>query len=141
MPRNMSFALTTPQMRDRSKTVTRRTGWRFLKEGEIVCAVEKGQGLKRGEKVVRIGLIRILDVRPERLDVMLDRGRTECAAEGFPGRSPASFVAMFCRTHKGCGPGTVVTRIEFEHIDGPPSVGDGLKQRAAAMETRPEAAP
>lgn len=38
--RNMSFALTTPQILNRSKTVTRRAGWSFLKPGDIVCAVQ-----------------------------------------------------------------------------------------------------
>ena len=45
--RNLSFALTTRQMRDRSKTVTRRRGdyyARVLKPGDLVCAVEKSQG-------------------------------------------------------------------------------------------------
>lgn len=40
MPRNMSFALTTSQIRDRSKTVTRRFGWWFLVPGDQVWAVE-----------------------------------------------------------------------------------------------------
>lgn len=42
MPRNMSFALTTDQVKDRVKTVTRRNGWWFLKPGDIVNAVKKG---------------------------------------------------------------------------------------------------
>ena len=45
MPRNMSFMLTTEQVRNKTKTVTRRLGWWFLKPGEIVNAVEKGMGL------------------------------------------------------------------------------------------------
>ena len=35
MPRNMSFALTTDQVRKQSKTVTRRMGWRKTKPGEV----------------------------------------------------------------------------------------------------------
>ena len=54
MARNMSFAITTSQVRDRSKTVTRRLGWRFLKRGDVVCAVVKNMGLKKGEKVQRL---------------------------------------------------------------------------------------
>lgn len=49
--RNISFALTTPQFKSRSKDVTRRIGWWFLKPGDVVMGVEKGMGLKKGEKV------------------------------------------------------------------------------------------
>lgn len=48
MPRNMSFTLTIEQMRARTKTVTRRKGWAFLKPGDLVWAVVKGMGLKPG---------------------------------------------------------------------------------------------
>ena len=34
MARNMSFTLTTWQIREQTKTVTRRKGWQFLKPGE-----------------------------------------------------------------------------------------------------------
>ena len=44
MPRLMSFSMTTPQVRARTKTVTRRLGWRFLKPGVVLWAVEKAQG-------------------------------------------------------------------------------------------------
>ena len=43
MPRNMSFMITKEQVRNRTKTVTRRLGWAFLKPGDIVNAVEKGK--------------------------------------------------------------------------------------------------
>ena len=33
MPRNMSFAMTTKQAKAKTKDVTRRFGWWFLKEG------------------------------------------------------------------------------------------------------------
>jgi len=56
MPRNMSFAMTTEQFIARTKTVTRRFGWWFLREGDIVCGVEKAMGLKRGEQIKRLGL-------------------------------------------------------------------------------------
>ena len=36
MPRNISFALTTPQFLDGSKDVTRRNGWLMLKTGDIL---------------------------------------------------------------------------------------------------------
>jgi len=49
--RNMSFAMTTKQVRNQTKTVTRRFGWWFLKAGDIVQPVEKAMGLKKGEKI------------------------------------------------------------------------------------------
>lgn len=49
----------------------------------------------------------------------IDYGFEECALEGFGQhpvyRWPSAFVAMFCATHKGCTPETVVTRIEFDY--------------------------
>lgn len=50
MPRNMSFALTMKQINDRSKTITRRLGWWFLKVGDEVNAVNKVMGFKKGER-------------------------------------------------------------------------------------------
>ena len=53
MPRNMSFSLTTDQVRNRTKTVTRRLGWwknkhgkRLLQVGDIVNACVKCMGLQ-----------------------------------------------------------------------------------------------
>lgn len=50
--KNISFMLTTEQVRTRIKTVTRRMGWRNSKPGDVLCGVEKGMGLKAGEKIV-----------------------------------------------------------------------------------------
>ncbi len=60
MPRNMSFSMTTAQFRARTKTVTRRLGWWNLKPGDVIMGVEKAMGLKKGEKVKRLGRIRIV---------------------------------------------------------------------------------
>ena len=38
--RHMSFALTTKQIKSRTKTVTRRLGWTFLKPGDLIQPVE-----------------------------------------------------------------------------------------------------
>lgn len=123
MPRNISFMLTTDQVRARTKTVTRRNGWRFLKAGDVLCAVEKSQGLGKGGKVKRIGMIRVVDVREERLGAMLEDGlygRAECAREGFPEMSAAEFVRFFMNSHRGVTPDAEVTRIEFEYLDQKP---------------------
>lgn len=123
MPRHISFALTTPQFLDGSKTVTRRMGWAKLKAGDVLVAVEKSQGLKKGEKVKVLGAIEILDARREPLRRMIDEpeyGRDECRREGFPpphaNSDPATFVVFYCGSHKGCAPESVVTRIEFRRI-------------------------
>ena len=117
--RNISFSLTTPQFIDESKDVTRRIGWTFLKSDDILCAVEKGQGLKRGEKIKRLGMIRVVDARREPLDSIADPmlyGADELRREGFPNMTAHEFVAFFCKGHNGCFHYTVITRIEFKRI-------------------------
>jgi len=122
--RHMSFSLTTPQILARTKTVTRRLGWATLKPGTLLQAVEKSQGLRKGEKVNKLGVIRVVSVRRERLATICDQtsaaarayGRAECRAEGFPDWPPAEFLQMFCK-HNGCDGAEVVTRIEFEHVE------------------------
>lgn len=110
--RNMSFMLTTQAMYERRKTVTRRLGWWNLKAGDIVMAVEKGQGLKKGEKVVKIYPIRIISVRREALCQMDD---ADCVKEGFPEMRAVDFIKMFM-DHNKCGMFEDVNRIEFEEV-------------------------
>lgn len=120
MPRNISFSLTTQQFRDRTKWVTRRMGWHKLQAGDVLNGCEKCQGLKRGETVKKLGRIKILSVRREPLQRMTDDseyGAREVVAEGFPDKTPAEFVVMFCRSHSGCQPESEVTRIEFEYLE------------------------
>lgn len=112
MPRNMSFALTTEQFKNRTKTVTRRLGWKFLKPGDLVMGCKKCMGLQPGEKLERLGLIRIVNVWREPLDVMPE---TDCAKEGFPEMDTLGFIKMFCE-HMGCADYDTVTRIEFEYV-------------------------
>ena len=113
MPRNMSFSMTTKQFQSRSKTVTRRMGWKFLKPGDIVCGVEKAMGLQKGEKIKRLGYIKIVSIRTEPLQAIT---LSDCTKEGFPEKSPADFVKMIC-DHYGCNDLQPVQRIEFEHIE------------------------
>lgn len=123
--RNMSFALTIPQILEHSKDVTRRLGWDHLRVGELIRPVEKCMGLRPGQKIVQItDPIRIVSVTREPLRRMLDDieyGFNEVRREGFadhPDYSwPSTWVAMFCATHKGCTPDTVITRIEFAYGD------------------------
>ena len=111
--RNISFALTTPQFKARTKTVTRRLGWATLKPGTRLMGCAKCQGLKPGEKLERLGEIEVIAVREERLDRI---DQSDVIREGFPGLTPAEFVAMFCK-HMGCYASTIVTRIEFRYVE------------------------
>jgi hypothetical protein len=113
----MAVALTIPQVKDESKTVTRRKGWLrkgtpMLKEGDLLTLCAKVQGRKPGEPLDRIVTVTIVSVRRERLDAVTPEDVT---AEGFPGWSPEQFIKFFCDTHKGCEPGTVITRIEWRY--------------------------
>ncbi len=117
MPRNMSFSMTTDQIRNRTKTVTRRIGWADLKPGEVLNACVKCMGLKPGEKIERLGLIRVVKVHEELLCEMTGQyGNEEADKEGFPELTGDGFVAMFC--HHLRAPRTqIVHRIEFEYVD------------------------
>jgi hypothetical protein len=137
--RNISFSETTAKFRAHRKHITRRFSlrpnsfWKNLKPNEHLMGIEKGQGLKKGEKVVRLEEITILQVNREPLDEIINnpirgtpenirliyepvRGRrpTETTLEGFPELSPRSFVNFFCAMNN-CGPGTEITRILFDY--------------------------
>jgi len=109
---NMSFMLTKDQIKQKTKTVTRRLGWKKLKTGTIINACEKCQGLKKGEKVNVICRIRITDVRQEQLNKITN---DDCTREGFPHMTPSEFIQMF-KTHMKCEDTEIVSRIEFEYI-------------------------
>jgi len=113
LPRNMSFMLTTDQIRNRTKFVTRRLGWWFLKPGDILNACEKCMGLKKGEKVKKICQLRVVSVKKEILDETITED--EIIKEGFPHLTTARFLYMFCK-EMGCNPGVEVNRIEFEYL-------------------------
>lgn len=109
----MSFMLTTEQIENQTKTVTRRNGWRFLNLGERLQPIVKGQGLRKGEKIERIGApITVISIRQERLDAITEQ---EVVKEGFPEMSPTQFIEMYCNANK-CKPDQQVTRIEFDWL-------------------------
>lgn len=119
MSRNISFMLTKEQFLDGSKDVTRRVGWLFAKADDIYNAAEKCQGLRKGEQIKIMGVIRLISVRREplrRMTVERTYGRYECKREGFPHLTPEEFVEFFCRSHRGCKPHHLITRLEFERI-------------------------
>lgn len=112
--RNMSFSLTTDQIRNRTKTVTRRLGWSFLKPGQLVCACVKCMGLKPDQKVDRLAILRVRSVtRP----LLIDIDENDPEREGFPDMEPDEFIDMFCH-HMGCDMYDRVTRIEFDYVPG-----------------------
>lgn len=114
--RNISFSMTTPQVRARTKTVTRRMGWALLMPGDLMQACEKCQGLKTGEKIVPISIIRVLSVRREPLSAITAE---DVVREGFPNMTRDQFIEFFCEGHKGCKRLSIVTRIEFSYVDHP----------------------
>jgi len=114
MPRNISFALTKEQFLNRTKTVTRRIGWKFLKSNDVLMGCEKCMGLRPGEKIKRLGLIRIVDVRRERLNKITD---ADVAKEGFSDMGREEFIKFFIDEIKPKhGVFEPVTRIEFEYL-------------------------
>ncbi len=108
----MSFSLTTRQFRDRTKTVTRRTGWLRLNAGEHVLGVEKAQGLKKGERQVVMGEIETVSVRREPVSAITQE---DVVKEGFPEMTPAQFVDFYCKANR-CLPADLCTRIEFRYV-------------------------
>jgi hypothetical protein len=110
-----SVSLTERQVRDRTKTVTRRVGWLMLRVGDQLTLCRKVMGRRPGEPLERIVTVKVTAVRRERLDAITV---ADVAAEGFE-MTPAEFVSFFCGTHKGCLPSNEVTRIEWRYLDGP----------------------
>jgi hypothetical protein len=110
--RLISFSMTKQQFRDRSKTVTRRLGWANLKPGEQLRAVEKAQGLKKGEKVVDLGIIRVVSARREPISAIT---LEDVIREGFPDLTAEEFISLFCKANK-CEADREVTRIEYEYV-------------------------
>jgi len=125
--RNISFSITLQAFHDGTKDVTRRyPSWKNLKPGDHLMAVEKAQGLKKGEHVVKISEIVIVNCAPEQLrcieyssyrddDTKPGGIRKETLREGFPLMTPESFVKMFCKFNK-CTPETIVNRIVFRRV-------------------------
>ncbi|WP_245671687.1 hypothetical protein [Nocardia amamiensis] len=114
MPRLMSVSLTEPQVHARTKTVTRRLGWRMLRPGDRVTLCRKVMGRRPGDPLVRIVDVEIVSIRREPLGAITPE---DVFAEGFGNLSPSQFVEFFCATHSGCQPNTMVTRIEWRYCE------------------------
>lgn len=108
----MSCTLTTNQVLDESKDVTRRLGWWFLKPGDRLQLCRKCMGRKPGEPLERLKVVEVVSTRPEPLsEITADDVRRE----GFPGKTPAEFVAMFCE-HMKVEPTRTINRIEWKYV-------------------------
>lgn len=107
--RLMSFSKTTAQILARSKLVTRRIGWIHLPAGTRLIAIEKGQGLKLGEKVNALDLIEVVSVRREPLR---DITRRELKLEGLPHLSREQFIELFDPLLAE----EFITRIQFRYV-------------------------
>lgn len=110
--RRMSFALTTEQVINKTKTVTRRKGWQKLKPGDLLQPVVKCMGLKKGEKQQLIGgPIEVVSVSRE---PVIDIKQEDVIKEGFPDWNELDFIEMYCRANK-CHSFDLCTRIEFRY--------------------------
>lgn len=116
MPRLMSVALTEAAVRARTKTVTRRAGWLFLRAGDRLTLCAKVMGRKADEPLVRIVDVEVIDIRREALELITD---DDVAREGFPGMSREDFIRRFFVEAQGIQPHEVVTRIEWRYLGEP----------------------
>lgn len=75
-------------------------------------AVEKSQGLRKGEKVKRLGEIEVVNVRREQVRDITD---ADVSREGFPSWNRIEFIEFFCRVNS-CTAHRMITRIEFKEV-------------------------
>jgi hypothetical protein len=78
-----------------------------------------------GEPLDRIAEVEVVSVRREPLNAIT---QSDVAAEGFGQMTPAEFVTFFCASHRGCQPGTEVTRVEWRYLTCEP--GADASERA-----------
>jgi len=116
--KRISFSETKEAFRAQVKDVTRRSAWQALEPGTELLAVEKAMGLRKGEKQVPMGTIRVIDVRREPLNrITLEDVRRE----GFLDLDVRQFVGFFQDTFS-VPPYFILTRIEFEYLEPLPVV-------------------
>jgi hypothetical protein len=125
----MSVSHTEQAVRDRTKTVTRRLGWAFLRPGDTLTLCRKVMGRKAGEPLLRLAEVEVVDVRRVPLyDIDLE----DVEAEGVPPATynggdlhvagcddcaPVAWYEWFARTMRV--PITAeVTRIEWRYLSG-----------------------
>ncbi len=113
MTRRMSCSMTVEQVEDRSKTETRRhtDTWKDLKPGDRLTLIEKGMGLKKGEKqrVLAEVVVTAVSVEP-----LYDIDEDGCEREGFPHLTPDEFCDMWLDSH---GYGHLLTQNECMAVE------------------------
>lgn len=138
----MSVAYTEQQVRDRIKDVTRRANWwedrngrRLVLPGQRLTLARKVMGRKKGEPIVRVAEVEVVDVRREPLSWLTDPdipamyqgpdgqprwttyGVSEVAREGFPDMDPAEFIRRYFTEAQGIPADATVTRIEWRYVE------------------------
>ena len=86
----------------------------------MIQAIEKGQGLKKGDHVRKLALLRIEHIDGEWMSDFRHRDDAvkECAREGFPHMTPIQFETFFRGTHEDPGADDLlVRRIEFSYVE------------------------
>ena len=129
MPRLMSVAFTEQAVRDRTKTVTRRKGWKFLRPGDRLTLCRKVMGRKPGEPLARLAEVEVVSVERQPLRSIGSclchpwphnegtYSAAEVKREGFPGMDPDQFVLRFFIEAQGMQWSDLVTRIEWRYLD------------------------
>lgn len=108
--RCMSFHLTADAIRNGTKDVTRRLGWRDILVGDVFEGVVKYRGVRVADRQ-SLGVFRVVSVRREQLNyICLNDVRRR---EGYPGWTQAQFIDHFCKAMR-CDRNVTVTRIEFK---------------------------
>lgn len=117
----MSVSHTEAAVVARTKTVTRRLGWLFLKPGDRLTLCRKVMGRKPGEPLVRICDVEVVSVRREPLCAIAgdarDLGAAELAREGFTDIDATEFMVRYFFP-QGIRAADDVTRIEWRYLDG-----------------------
>jgi len=78
----------------------------------VLWAIEKGQGLKKGEKIKRICQIRVVSTRREPLNAIMP---DDVVREGYPGGNADEFIARVAAANRKAQTDPV-NRIEFEYV-------------------------
>ena len=115
MSRLMGVALTEAAVVAKTKTVTRRIGWKFLKPGDRLTLCRKVMGRKQGEPLVRLAEVEVVSVRREPLSAFpVD----DIAREGLPwGFDSVREWTWWFMQQTGAAYDSEVTRIEWRYLD------------------------
>lgn len=120
MPRLMSVSATEAAVVARTKTETRRLGWKKLPPGVTLDLCRKVMGRRRTDgtvdPLVRLARVHVESVGWERLDAIT---QDSVDREGVPGvTTPAQFVAFYTAAFR-CQPNTLVTVIRWRYLPDP----------------------